>query len=211
MYMRCVHHSAGVAAALALFFLAGCAGYNPLAYPQYSYRANLKDHVISMHELTASPGSPQQQESGISTGSVMPGELAPASATGTYSFTVPDTITSFKKSTATYRQYLLYAGRPTPNQKPFCILTVAANVARNCGNSLKFNVKARRTFVLNGLEAHEWSGYTNAGDPFAEIIVSHLGGGDQLDALAIAPDNRVRAMALKILSSIRWTPDNSGD
>ncbi len=140
----------------------------------------------------------------------MPGQLPPPAVTGTYSFTVPYTVTSFKKSTATYRQYLLYNGRPTANQKPFCVLTVAAKVARNCRNSLKFNVSTKRTFILNGLAAHEWSGYTNSGNPFAELIVSHLGGGDKLDALAIATNDQIRTMALKILSSIHWTPDTSG-
>ena len=141
----------------------------------------------------------------------MPGQLPPAAVTGTYSFTVPYTVTSFKKSTAMYRQYLLYNGRTTANQKPFCVLTVAAKVARNCRNRLKFNVSAKRSFILNGLVAHEWSGYTNSGNPFAELIVSHLGGGDKLDALAIAPNDQIRAMALKILSSIHWTPDTSGE
>ncbi len=192
--------------ALTVLVLTGCEGYNPLAYPQRSYRANLTDHTISVHEI-----APTRQESGISSGSVMPGQLPPAAVTGTYSFTVPDTITSFKKSTTTYRQYLLYDGRPTANQKPFCILTVGAKLARNCDNNLNFNITGKRTFILNGLSAHEWSGYTNAGNPFAEIIVSHLGGGDKLDALAIAPNARVRNIALKILGSIHWTPDTGGN
>ncbi len=204
--MYLVRYAATLPAALALLLLAGCAGYNPLAHPQNSYRANLTNHVISMREL-----APPAQQSGISSGSVMPGQLEPAAPAGTYSFTVPYTVTSFKKSTATYRQYLLYNGRPTPNQKPFCVLTVAAKVARNCSNSLKFNVHSTRTFILNGLAAREWSGYTTAGNPFAELIVSHLGGGDKLDALAIAPNDQIREMALKILSSIHWTPDTSGE
>ena len=206
MNMYLVRYAAIFSAALALLLLAGCAGYNPLAHPQNSYRANLTNHVISVREFTA-----PSRESGISSGSVMPGQLEPAAVTGTYSFTVPYSVTSFKKSTATYRQYLLYNGRPTPNQKPFCILTVAAKVARNSGNSLKFNVSSKRTFILNGLAAHEWTGYTNAGNPFAELIVSHLGGGDKLDALAIAPNDQIRKMALKILSSIHWTPDTNGE
>lgn len=204
--MNVIRHTVALSAALGMLLMAGCAGYNPLAYPQNSYRASLTTHVISVHELP-----PPAEESGISSGSVMPGQLEPAAVTGTYSFTVPYSVTSFKKSTDTYRQYLLYNGRPTPNQKPFCVLTVAADVARNCGNSLKFNVDSERTFILNGLAAHEWSGYTNSGNPFAELIVSHLGGGDKLDALAIAPNNQIRKMALKILSSIHWTPDTAGE
>lgn len=204
--MRWCFKTVTFAAALGLIFLAGCEGYNPLAYPQASYRANLTDHVITVREIAAQP-----QESGISSGSVMPGQLEPAAVTGTYSFTVPYTVTSFKKSTETYRQYLLYNGRPTANQTPFCTLTVAAKVARNCRDSLHFNVTGKRTFILNGLAAHEWTGYTNSGNPFAELIVSHLGGGDKLDALAIAPDDQIRRMALKILSSIHWTPDTGGE
>ncbi|MCL5945569.1 MAG: hypothetical protein M1472_01795 [Planctomycetes bacterium] len=195
-----------ITAITAIISQAGCAGYNPLAYPQNSYRADLTDHVISVPEIPPPP-----EESGVSTGSVMPGQLEPSAVTGTYSFTVPYTVTSFKKSTTTYRQYLLYNGRPMPNEKPFCILTVAAKVARNCKNNLNFNITGRRTFILNGLEAHEWSGYTNSGNPFAELILSHLGGGDKLDALAIASSPGVRKMALKILSSIHWSPDTSGE
>ncbi len=207
--MYAVRYAACFSAAVAVLLLSGCAGYNPLAHPQNSYRANLSDHVLSVREFSTQ--AEESGQSGISTQSVMPGQLPPAAVTGTYSFTVPYSITSFKKSTATYRQYLLYNGRPTPNQKPFCVLTVAAKVARNCRNGLKFNVSAKRTFILNGLAAHEWTGYTNSGNPFAELIVSHLGGGDKLDALAIAPNTQIRSMALKILGSIHWTPDTSGE
>ncbi|MGC9259996.1 MAG: hypothetical protein ACP5I8_07970 [Phycisphaerae bacterium] len=203
--MSWLRNTAIGATTIATILLAGCAGYNPLAHPQNSYRAELSEHVISVPEIAA-----PARESGISYGSVMPGQLAPAVITGTYSFTVPYTVTSLKKSTATYRQYLLYNHRPTPNQKPFCILTVAAKVGRNCKHNLNFNITGRRTFILHGLEVHEWSGYTNSGSPFAELIISHLGGGDKLDALAIASNPRVRKMALKILSSIHWSPDTSG-
>ena len=124
--------------------------------------------------------------------------------TGTYSFTLPHNVSSFKKFGDTLQEYLLYYGIPHPNQKPFLTMVVAAHVRPACVGNPLFRVHSNRTFILNRLSAREYTGYTAAGMPFAELILSHGNHGDRLDALAVVPNNTQRKTALKILASIHF-------
>ncbi len=124
--------------------------------------------------------------------------------TGTYSFTLPHNVSSFKKFGDTLQEYLLYYGIPHPNQKPFLTMVVAAHVRPACVGNPLFRVHSNRTFILNRLSAREYTGYTTAGMPFAELILSHGNHGDRLDALAVVPNNTQRKIALKILASIHF-------
>ena len=196
--MRWSHRlTAGVAMA-ALLSLGGCEGYNPLAYPQAVYRSDLTTEPI--------PVAPRAAR-------LFPGEISgqapPASfvrAPGAYKFTIPPTVSSFKKSNDQLRQYLLYYGVPAATQKPFLTITVSPTVVPVVKMDPNFRILSTRTFLLNGLPTREWSGYTAQNYPFTELIVSHRAGGDKLDALAIASGKRVRRIALAILKSIRWKP-----
>jgi hypothetical protein len=133
-------------------------------------------------------------------------DIKPVTA-GTYTFTVPKSISSFKKSGETLQEFLLYYGVPTANQKPFVTMVVARHLQTACVKNPMFRVQSHRKFILNGLFATEYTGYTTAGQPFAELLLSHGKDGDKLEALAIVPNNKQRKIALKILQSIHWKPN----
>jgi len=125
---------------------------------------------------------------------------------GTYTFTIPQTVTLFKRINGTMQQYLLYKGQPTADQTPFMTVTVAPNVQQTTATDPNFQIQGQRTYTLNGLAAQEWTGYTADKAPFTEIILSNSSGGFKLDALAVATDESTRELALSILQSIQWQP-----
>jgi len=134
-----------------------------------------------------------------------PPTITPAPATpGTYTFTLPPTVTSVKQTTNGMQQYRLYVGRPAPQATPFIVLTVAPNLEAPMETAS--GSVTHRTYHLNGLLTEEWKGYDLQRHPFCELLVSHDDGGDQLHAIAVARTTDERAVALKILATIQWTP-----
>lgn len=124
---------------------------------------------------------------------------------GTYTFELPPTVTQVHKQTGKYEQFILYWGQPKPSDIPFCIITVGPNLkaASTQPNSiLKSN--NTRNYILNGLPANEWTGYTADRLPFCEIIARHEEKGDFVQAVAIARTPEIRQAALDILASITW-------
>jgi|SRR5271170_1968961 len=178
-----------------LLIAAGCV--NPLSQPQPVHRANLGTEPLSPQTQPAS------QTTGVTT-SMPPSGMMPQ-VVGTYTFTIPPTVTQFKKTVGTTVQYLLYNGQPTADQTPFMTITVAPDVQQTTAGDPNFQIQNQRTYTLNGLAAQEWTGYTVDKAPFTEIILTNLsGGGSKLDALAVATDEQTRELALSILQSIQW-------
>ncbi len=132
--------------------------------------------------------------------------------TGTWTFTVPRTVTRVERQTNDYSQYSLYNGRPAPTDKPFVIITVSAD-PRSIAESdpATYHIANTREYTLNGNPVKEWSGNTTTGEAFSESVISKPGGGgggggagDICHAMAVARTEEERQLSLQILSSIVW-------
>ncbi len=124
---------------------------------------------------------------------------------GTYTFNVPANVTQVRHQTGKFEQYLLYWGQPQPSDVPFATITVGPNLQATHdqpGSNLK--VSASRTYILNGLSAKEWTGYTAEGYPFCELIARHDPKGDMLHVVTIVRTQEIRQVALDTLASITW-------
>ena len=169
--------------------VAGCA-YTPLVYPQPVYRPNLP-----LRPITVKP--PAVTRAGTAKQPAIP----PVS--GTYSFTLPASVSGFKSVQGRRQQYRLYLGAGVAGRKPFVTITVAPRLRQVTKADPNFPITSQAQFLFHGLRAREWTGYTPAQEPFTELMLSH-GGGEQLDALAVAGSRAERRAAMAILESIRW-------
>ncbi len=181
---------------------AGCAQRDVLVGPQPVHRAVFLDKIL--------PVPPHTSNSYV-IGYSPPAAASPASRprAGTFTFVVPPEVTQFEKQTRLTHEYLLYMGRPAPDQKPFVTLVVAHGVVPISHDNPAMRVKASRVFLLNGLPAREWTGHTTTGAGFAEIVVKSPDQGGELDALAISSTPTTRKLALAVLKSIRWQSSKS--
>lgn len=166
--------------------------------------------------------TPERAEYGGQAIDVPPAPVKPASApaergepivvdqvTGTWTFTVPRTVTQVERRSADYHQYSLYNGQPQPTDRPFMIITVSrdrASIAEK--EPATYKVSNKREYVINGNIAQEWTGLTDAGAGFCEMIVRRPGTpgrtGDVCHAMALARNEEEQKLALGMLGSITW-------
>ena len=135
--------------------------------------------------------------------------LLPPQVTGTWTFTTPPTITRVEKRTDTFDQFTLFNGRPGPEDRPFLVITVGkdrTSIAE--ANPGTYKISNTREYVLNGNVAQEWTGLTDGGAGFCELIVRRPGTegqtGDVCHATALARNEEEQKLALPILASIVW-------
>jgi hypothetical protein len=129
---------------------------------------------------------------------------------GTWTFTVPPTVTRVERKTAEMDQFSLYNGRPQPTDTPFVVMTVGRNRQVTAeGDPATYKVSGQREYTMNGAIVQEWIGLTNTGAGFCEMIVRKPGTagqtGDVCHAMAIARTEEEQKLALGILGSIEWT------
>jgi hypothetical protein len=192
---------------LATIALCGCASKSYLDTQYAPYRADLKDQPV---EVTHNP--PPAAPVDVVNPDPVAAPVAPPMQeviTGTWTFTTPTTVTRNELKNAELSEFTLYNGRPGPTDKPFVVITVAPADADGGSHAEadteQFKTTATREYVLNGNLAKEWSGLTNNGAAFCELIVRKPGGsGDVCHALAIAKTTEERKLALDILGSITW-------
>ncbi len=191
--------AAGVMIIVALS-LAACEGRATLAKQQKIDRADLPlDRIDLAPAVTATATTDASTEAATEAADAAP--TAPAEEPGTYTFTIPATVTTVKQTNDVLQQYRLFLGQPKPDDLPFLVLTVAAN--QTAPSKTGEPNPAYRTYRLNGLDTQEWKGYDLERHPYCELLVTH-GSGDQLHAIAVARNAKERALALEILSSIKW-------
>lgn len=191
-----------LAVSITMMALAGCGQPDVLVGPQPVHRAVFLDKI-----LPVSPHASNPYIIGYSSPSAV--SPAPSRRAGTFTFTVPPGVTQFEKQTQQTHEYLLYLGRPTPNQKPFVTLLLAHGIVPISHNNAAMHVETSRSFLLNGLPAKEWTGHINTGAGFAEIVVKSPDQGGELDAMAISSNRRTHKLALGVLKSIRWQESQS--
>jgi len=121
---------------------------------------------------------------------------------GTYEFTAPDTTTRLSQKNGDVAIYTFYMGRPKPTDKPIVTISVGPKFARTT-DAAGYRQVGSRTYLLNGLPAQEYTGYTPTGEAFAELLITRAEG-DALHALAVAKTAEERKVALDILASIKW-------
>jgi hypothetical protein len=201
---------AAVAAALgAGVCLTGCRSGSPLDHSYAPARANLPDQALP-NVVPAPPVNVVNPEPT----STAPAPQVQPQITGTWTFTVPPTVTRVMKKTANLMQYSLYAGRPAANDTPIVVITVgspedatATSIAE--ADPATYKVTGQRGYVLNGNIAHEWTGTTSTGSAFSELVLTRPGADETSDvchAMATARNAAERTEALAILKSITWTP-----
>jgi hypothetical protein len=184
--------------------LAACEGSATLAKQQKIDRANLPlDRIdlapVARPEATTNPST----EAATETAGAAPAPV-PVEEPGTYTFTIPTTVTTVKQTNDVLQQYRLYLGQPKPTDLPFLVLTVAPN--QTAPTKTGEPNPAYRTYRLNGLDTQEWKGYDLDHHPYCELLVAHSEHGDQLHAIAVARNAKERTLALEVLASIKWTP-----
>ncbi len=187
---------------MTMMVLAGCAQRDVLVGPQPVHRAVFLDKILPV---------PSHTSNSYLIGYSSPAAVSPAPRprAGTFTFVVPPGVTQFEKQTRLTHEYLLYMGRPAPDQKPFVTLIVAHGVVPVSKNNAAMRVKSSRLFLLNGLPAQEWTGHTTTGAGFAEIVVRSPDQGGELDAMAISSTPTTRKLALAVLKSIHWQASKS--
>ncbi len=131
---------------------------------------------------------------------------------GTWTFTVPPTVTQVERRTAEYHQFSLYVGRPAPTDTPFLVITVGRNPKSVVwAEPQTYKNPQSREYILNGEAAAESVGLTDSGAAYTELVVtragSQAGTSDACHALAIAKNDEQRKLALEILQSIVWKPN----
>jgi hypothetical protein len=133
--------------------------------------------------------------------------------TGTWTFTTPPTLTRVERRNGTLSQIALYNGRPAPTDTPIVVISVSRDARPiAAANPEKYHVQNTRSYMLNGNLAQEWTGQTDTGSGFSEIVLSRPGVKDEdvCHAVAIARTDAERKLALEILGSLTWTPTSPG-
>ncbi len=184
--------------------LAACEGLAPLSHPQKIDRADMPLNRIdtapvAREKTTPANPSAAPEEPGATT---MPAAPEEPIQSGTYVFTIPPTVSTVKQTTDGMQQYRLYMGQPKPEATPFLVMTVAPNLDAPTQDAQ--GEATHRSYRLNGLMTQEWKGYDLTHHPYCELLLAHGTSGDQLHAIAVARNNEERAVALKILDSIKW-------
>jgi len=128
---------------------------------------------------------------------------------GTWTFTVPATVTRVEHKTDAFDEYTLFNGRPGPNDKPFVVITVNKDRGGSAEKDAEYKVASQRDYTMNGNVVHEWTGQTAAGVGFSELLIRRPGTagetGDVCHVLALARNNDEQKLALSILGSIQYT------
>jgi len=196
---------------IAAIGVSGCASRNYLDERYNLSRADLKEEPIEVtHEpAPVTVGETVNEEPTGQAPPSVPGVVDVV--TGEWDFTVPPTVTRVERKSAELEQYSLYRGRPSGTEKPFVVITVSP--AESDKGSLAeadpetYKISNTRSYALNGNIAREWTGRTNDGSAFCELIITKPGGrGDLCHAIAVAKDADERKLALDILGSITWKP-----
>ncbi len=130
---------------------------------------------------------------------------------GTWSFTVPQTVTQVERRTNDIHRYSLFSGIPAANDVPFMTITVTRDrTSFTKADPEGYKVANYREFVMNGNIAQEWTGLTSAGAGFCELIIRRPGTagqtGDVCHAMAHARNDEEQKTAVGILASITWKP-----
>ncbi|HVT81418.1 MAG TPA: hypothetical protein VHM90_12250 [Phycisphaerae bacterium] len=185
--------------------LAGCAydGHSFLEFGTTPERATYGAEAINVPPAPArpTPGNPPPENRN---------PIVENRVTGTWTFTTPRTVTRVERRTGSYDQFSLYNGQPQPTDRPFAIVTVTkdrSSIAEQ--DPATYKIANKREYVLNGGIAQEWTGTTDAGAGFCELIVRRPGGegqsSDVCHAMALARNEEEQKLALGILGSIVWT------
>ena len=129
---------------------------------------------------------------------------------GTWTFTVPPTVTRVEHRTDALNEISLFVGRPAPTDTPFMVITTTRDRKTRSENDPAFKIENQREYSMNVNIAREWTGLTATGAVFSEIVVRRPGPagdtGDVCRAIALARTEDEQKLALSILSSIAWTP-----
>ncbi len=197
------------AAAGAIFaagILCGCAQRNYLTLRTTPARAELKDteiavpapHVEVVNPNPAGPGEPI---------------VLPVEVTGTWTFTVPRTVTQVEQQEGDVDRFSLYNGRPAAMDTPFVVITVARDQKSIAeGDAATYKISAQRDYAMNGNVVHEWTGLTATGAAFSELMIRQPGaaaGGsgeaaETCHAMAVVKTADEQKTAQGILGSIVW-------
>ena len=184
--------------------LAGCAGDSFLEQRTQSDRATYGSVALPVPPRRVETVNPDP----LGPGGVL---ILPDRITGTWKFTVPETVTEVERRTAEYDQFLLYEGKPAPTDTPFVVITTTRDRAGTAeADTATYGISGQREYVLNGNIAKEWTGLTNTGAGFCELIVRKPGAegftGDVCHVMAVVKTEDQRTLARGILASILWQP-----
>jgi hypothetical protein len=187
-----------VAALIALCALTGCSK-SYLSNRQTIDRAHLADHPVDASSASALAAS----ESATT--------LPLDNVTGTYTFTVPPTMTLVKEENGDLQRYQIFAGQPAPEDKPIVTITLgngqSADSATGAGG---LTSNKNRTYLLNNIPVQEWQGYTADRKPYCEVLGKFPGATQDVHALAIGRTPDLGKQALELLSTLHWQAADSG-
>jgi len=185
--------------------ITGCAGDSFLEQRTKSDRAEYGSELIPVPPPHVEPVNANP----IGPGGVL---IIDDKVMGTWKFTTPPTVTRVERKTADYDQFSLYNGRPAPTDTPFLVITTTRNrESIAAGDPATYKVAGQREYVMNGVIAQEWTGLTNTGQGFCEMVVRKPGAegstGDVCHAMAVVKNEDEQKLALGILGSIVWQPN----
>ncbi|HEY4329596.1 MAG TPA: hypothetical protein VGN88_07660 [Phycisphaerae bacterium] len=128
---------------------------------------------------------------------------------GTWNFTAPRNVTQVERKGGNLDQFSLYNGRPGPSDTPFVLITISRDRKTAVeAEPATYKISDTREYVMNGLVAKEWTGLTDTGAGFCELLVRRPGTagetGDFCHAIAVVKTEEERGVALSILGSIVW-------
>jgi hypothetical protein len=128
---------------------------------------------------------------------------------GTWKFTLPANVRQVAREMQEWQRISLYIGMPRVTEEPFMVITVGRE-RESRAEKAKYTITGKREYVMNGNIAVEWTGQTDTGAGFCELIVRRPGTagetGDVCHALATAKNEDEQKIALAILGSIVWEP-----
>ncbi len=110
-------------------------------------------------------------------GGRVPAPVTEERITGTWTFVTPETVTRVEQQTGQFSRYSLYEGRPEPTDTPFLVITISKDArGMTPSDPATYKIGGQRDYALNGNLAHEWSGNTNTGSGFSELLIKKAGG-----------------------------------
>lgn len=183
--------------------LAGCAGDSFLEQRTQVDRAAYGDQAIPVPP-------PVARVETVNPNPIGPGRMMTVEhVAGTWKFTAPETVTRVERRTGDMDQFSLYAGQPAPTDTPFAVITTTRNRASIVeADPATYKISGQREYVMNGAIAKEWTGLTNLGAGFCELVVRKPGTegqtGDVCHAIAVVKTPDEQKLAAEILGSIVW-------